>query len=73
MIESHADSLGRSRGGQNLHIISPVQANFADVHRVPTPFAEDRCSPGCKSLIQENALHATRSILIISSSTAAAA
>ena len=58
---------------QNLDVLGLCHSDFGDMNRVPPVLAENRRRTRSEPLIQQNALHATRSMLNLSSSTVAAA
>jgi len=73
VIKGHADPAILMCGIKNLYVVGSFQAEFANMNGIPTLFAEDSCRDGREPLIQENAFHATRSILMSWSSTVTAA
>jgi hypothetical protein len=64
VIKSYADPAIPMCGIQNLRVICPFQTDFANMDGVPTLFAEDCCCDGRAPLVQQNAFHATRSMLM---------
>lgn len=73
MIQRHANTRIVSCELQNLGILGPMHSEFGDMNRVEALHAKDRRCVGSQALIEEDAFHATRSVLSHSSSKVAAA
>jgi hypothetical protein len=73
VIERDANPRLPPRDLQNLDILGALQAHLGHVHRVEAFLAEEPSGVRSQSLVEEKAVHATRSMLRLSSSTAAAA
>src|SRR5262249_15017890 len=73
VIKRHANPIPRSRCVENLHILGFANADLANVDGFDAALTKQyRCTRG-QPLVQQNRDHATRSMLRLSSSTAAAA
>jgi len=73
MAQGYAHAPVHSSPLQYLCVLGPLHADLADMNCVQAMLAENRSRVRSEPLVEENALHATRSTLSRSSSTAAAA
>jgi hypothetical protein len=73
VVQGDADPIFALSPLQNIEILSPLHSDFGDMDRVyPTLAKRNRCKRS-QTLVQQNPAHATRSVLMRSSSTVAAA